>query len=64
MQMGKEDGRASREIFQEKKRAEGLPNISDHMEITILRDFSILLGNLERSGNSKLLIKQKRQGNS
>lgn len=52
MQMGKEDGRASREIFQEKKRAEGLPNMSDHMEITILRDFSILLGNLEGSGNS------------
>lgn len=38
-QMGKEDGRASRESLQEKKRANRSPDVSDHMENTILGIF-------------------------
>lgn len=37
--MGKEDGRASRESLQEKKRANRSPDVSDHMENTILGIF-------------------------
>lgn len=47
------------EVLREKKRADRLPNTSDHTEMTILRDFSILLGSLQRSGDSNLPMKQK-----
>lgn len=57
--MGREAGRASGEVLQEKKRADRFPSTSDYPENTILRDFSTSLGSLERSGDSKLLIKQK-----
>lgn len=61
-QMGKEGERALRETPQEKKRADKLPDVSDHGENT-REDFSILLERMKRRGDSKLQIKQ-RKGNS
>lgn len=40
--MGKEDGRAPREIFQEKKRTYRLSETSDHLENTSSEKFSII----------------------
>lgn len=42
--MGQEDGRASGEVLQEKKKADRFPNTSDYMENTILRDFQFYWG--------------------
>lgn len=60
--MGQEDGRASGEVLQEKKKADRFPNTSDYMENTFLRDFQFYWGVWNEVVIVNSQSKKKRQG--